>query len=181
MRPEPRHALPGGRDGSQWHHRAVTPELDQQVERLAARLREYVAVARGVRTEFDAAAADLDPRVEDVAEAVGRDLAAFSEAFEAEVGFLPIWDASYRAAEPVTGPEAAGAADGFTLGLVVGVGEGGDPDRLSDVFDIMDEAAVSLVERFESDGFVVSEYLLTRGDLTLGGLAGTGTDEDDEP
>lgn len=158
----------------------MTSDLDRQVDRLVARLHEYVAVARGVRSEFDAVSADLDPRVEDAAEAVGRDLTAFSQAFEAEVGFLPIWDPSYSAAEPVAGPEEPGTADGFTLGLVVGVGDSGDPERLADVFDLLDEAAVSLVERFESEGFVVSEYLLTRGDLTLGGLAGTSADEDDE-
>ena len=141
-----------------------------------ARLHEYVAVARGVRAEFDAVSADLDPRIEAAAEAVGTDLAAFSKA----VGFLPVWDPAYSAAEPVAGPEAPGAADGFTLGLVVGVGESGDPERLGDVFDVMDEAAVTLVERFEAEGFVVSEYLLTRGDLTLGGLAGTALDEEDE-
>ena len=169
-----------GSGPERWHHRRVTTELDQQAERLVARLHEYVAVARGVRAEFDAVSADLDPRIEAAAEAVGSDLAAFSDAFESEMGFLPVWDPAYSAAEPVAGPEAPGAADGFTLGLVVGVGESGDAERLSDVFDVMDDAAVALVERFQAEGFVVSEYLLTRGDQTLGGLAGTSMDEEEE-
>lgn len=150
--------------------------LDTAVDEVARRMRTYVEVARGVRAEFSPEQADLDPRVEDVGDELGRALRRFTDAFEAELGFIPhletVYDNGPTGDDP-SDPLVELAVDEFRVALIVGV-EGGKPDALDTVLPIIDDATNDLVHQLLEQGFEVPTFSVSRG------LFDDGFETDDE-
>ena len=156
--------------------------LDEAVARVVDALHQYVAVARGVRSEFAKDQAGIDPRVDSAYEALGLALGRLEDEFEDELEFPaqiePLWDGGDEDEdsdddepsvlgvldEDLDGAELL-ALDGFSMGMVVGVSEG-TVDQLDAVVGILDDAAGELVGRLEAEGFVVTQYYVARGDDT---------------
>lgn len=173
-------------------------DLDAALAQAVEALQQYVTVARGVRGEFDPEQADLDPRVEQAAIALGLALGRFEDEFEAEIGFVPTvepaWAGSHDEDADDEGPEGGSAPDGegslaadaFSMGMVVGADPTASGEQLDGVLGILDDAAGQLVDRLESEGYVVTRYFVARGEHA-GGLEGFGDfddfgdeDEDDD-
>jgi hypothetical protein len=161
-------------------------------------LQQYVAVARGVRSEFAQDQAMIDPRVDSAYETLGLALGKLEDEFENEFGFAasvePLWEgeetdeledddvdlsAATATDENLDGAELL-ALDGFSMGMVVGVSEG-SVEQLDAVVGILDDAAGELVGRLEAEGFVVTQYYVARGDDSdlLDGLDDDELDDDD--
>jgi hypothetical protein len=173
--------------------------LDEAVTRVVDALKQYVAVARGVRGEFAQDQAMIDPRVDSAYETLGLALGRLEDEFEDEFGFAasvePLWEgeetdeledddvdlsAATAADEDLDGAELL-ALDGFSMGMVVGVSEG-SIEQLDAVVGILDDAAGDLVGRLEAEGFVVTQYYVARGDDgdLLDGLDDDELDDDDD-
>ncbi|MFP5346470.1 MAG: hypothetical protein ACLGIA_05540 [Actinomycetes bacterium] len=167
----------------------MSSDLDTSLEEVVDALRRYVAVARGVRAEFDPEQADLDPRVEEATVALGLALGRFEDDIDSEVGFVPtlqpMWerddtDDDLSADEDDTDGAALLTADEFSVGLVVGVESPAPPEALDRVLGIVDDAASALVDKLEREGYVVTEYFVARGEDEIGDDidgAGNGMDE----
>ena len=160
---------------------SVPGDVDAAVDEMATRMRSYVQVARGVRAEFSPEQADLDPRVEDATRELGFALGRFEDAFQSELGFVPVvdtvWDARIEDGEP-EGPPVELLIDEFRVGMLVAAADGASPDALDAVLPIIDDATSQLVDRLWDQGFTVTEFFVSRGeDASLDGFE---TDVDDE-
>jgi hypothetical protein len=150
---------------------ATPDDLERSVDDAIDALRRYVAVARGVRSEFVPEQVPLDPRMEEAAVALGLALGRFEEAFESELGFAPPVEPFLDAQDELLDDDTEVDADTFNLNVEIGFEPGAAPTRMDDVVGILQQVTDDLVERLEGDGYVVSQYSVV-------GTSGGDFDED---
>jgi hypothetical protein len=137
-----------------------TPDLRAALAAAHAHLDDWADVALGVAAEADDTDEALaDPRLEAAQDAFQDALGRVEEAVLVTLGLVPEQpdDAAPEA------PAERLLVDDFHVHLVVGVGEDSPPERLDAAFEVIDDAAVLVVERLEAAGFVVPEFGTIRG------------------
>ncbi|GAA2245504.1 hypothetical protein GCM10010401_18640 [Rarobacter faecitabidus] len=134
-------------------------ELHRRVDELSAELHRYVETAVGVRSEFDAATADDDPRVEAAESAVERANTAFDTAFEETLGMV----CSHTGFADEDDEDTEGdedSHDSITLELTFDPAPdtSGVRAAIAQAMDDLDEFAHALSARLEARGVTVSHW-----------------------
>ncbi|WP_149202226.1 hypothetical protein [Actinotalea subterranea] len=159
-------------------------DLHRAVDDIAATLHAYVDTAAGVRGEFGAAEADVDPRVLALESHVARLNATLYQLIHDRLGMH-----AELTGMTVDGHDAEGDLeddghdhdeddlDTFHLGFVV-TGQAHSPEvTLTSVLGLIDEAGAEIARRLLDQGFTVPEWGSARGGPVL---FDEDEDEDDE-
>jgi hypothetical protein len=168
----------------------TTPAVDaatmhDAVDALAAALHGYVETVVGVRTEFTAHDADEDPRVLALETRISGLNADLYDEIHRLLGLHPdltsmTWSGQVTATDP-DAPRPQAELDTFSLGFVVGPGEGPVGSNLDAVLELLDAGGEKLVAQLADAGFDVLEWATTRGGpAPFDDMDDDDEDEDDE-
>ncbi len=133
---------------------------------LHATLDAWAAAVAGVSDESgqDPTDALADPRLEAAQDSFYEALGVYEEATLPVLGLVAL-------SEDDEANEADGVdrvmVDDFFVHLVVGVARDDSPDRLADAFEMVHDAAHSIVDRLVTAGFLVPTFSSSRGELDV--------------
>jgi hypothetical protein len=148
-------------------------DLRDALAELRRRLDAWHDTVLGVAAETAADDNPLaDPRLEAAADTFQDALGRYEEATLRLLGIEPVDEPEATRPDDGHGGEAV-LVDDFFVHLVVGVREGEPGSRLGGALEVIDDAALGVVERLDEAGYVVPEYEVSRGGPDLG--------EEDEP